>query len=377
MIIVRENIEDLYAGIEHMQTQDVAQCLKIITRKGSEKIIRYAFELARREGRAEGHLRHQGQHHEAHRGPLQADLRGARRRVPGDHGRAPDHRQRRPPDGQEPGPVRRRRHHEPQRRHHQRPRLGAGRRPGLRAVGQLRRRRGDLRGGPRLGPEVRRQGRHQPDRADPLLAHDAAPRRRGRRGRPRSRTRSSSPSRRGRRSPRTWPARPAATWSTRRRRRASPTRSSRTSAGSRRRSRRAPASERPSGEATPRPRWTYGAEVSAARRPARRSASTSSSRRGSRPTRPARRSRRSPATRSTLQMISSRGTMVYPEHGPHARQRGPAAGAVRRPRGTARASPTPRSPRSSLRVGERFAWTHVEKLHVFAGEDGFTKAQGQ
>jgi len=52
MIIVRENIEDLYAGIEHMQTQDVAQCLKIITRKGSEKIIRYAFELARREGRA-------------------------------------------------------------------------------------------------------------------------------------------------------------------------------------------------------------------------------------------------------------------------------------------------------------------------------------
>jgi hypothetical protein len=30
-----------------------------------------------------------------------------------------------------------------------------------------------------------------------------------------------------------------------------------------------------------------------------------------------------------------------------------------------------------LRVGERFAWTHVEKLHVFAGEEGFTKAQGQ
>jgi isocitrate dehydrogenase len=51
MIVVRENIEDLYAGIEHLQTPDVAQCLKIITRKGSEKIIRYAFELARREGR--------------------------------------------------------------------------------------------------------------------------------------------------------------------------------------------------------------------------------------------------------------------------------------------------------------------------------------
>ncbi len=51
MIIVRENIEDLYAGIEHMQTPDVGQCLKVISRKGSEKIIRYAFELARREGR--------------------------------------------------------------------------------------------------------------------------------------------------------------------------------------------------------------------------------------------------------------------------------------------------------------------------------------
>lgn len=51
LVIVRENVEDLYAGIEHMQTADVAQCLKIISRKGSEKIIRYAFEFARREGR--------------------------------------------------------------------------------------------------------------------------------------------------------------------------------------------------------------------------------------------------------------------------------------------------------------------------------------
>ncbi len=50
-IVVRENIEDLYAGIEHMQTPDVAQALKIVSRKGSEKVIRYAFELARREGR--------------------------------------------------------------------------------------------------------------------------------------------------------------------------------------------------------------------------------------------------------------------------------------------------------------------------------------
>ncbi|MFT5070436.1 MAG: isocitrate dehydrogenase [Chitinophagales bacterium] len=47
VVIVRENEEDLYAGIEHQQTQDVVQCLKLITRPGSEKIIRYAFEYAR------------------------------------------------------------------------------------------------------------------------------------------------------------------------------------------------------------------------------------------------------------------------------------------------------------------------------------------
>mgnify|MGYP003345926052 FL=1 len=51
MVIVRENIEDLYGGIEHMQTHDVAQALKIITRKGSEKVIRFAYEMALREGR--------------------------------------------------------------------------------------------------------------------------------------------------------------------------------------------------------------------------------------------------------------------------------------------------------------------------------------
>ena len=50
-IVVRENIEDLYAGIEHMQTPGVAQALKIVSRKGSEKICRLAFELARAEGR--------------------------------------------------------------------------------------------------------------------------------------------------------------------------------------------------------------------------------------------------------------------------------------------------------------------------------------
>jgi isocitrate dehydrogenase len=51
VVIVRENEEDLYAGIEHQQTADVTQCLKLISRTGSEKIVRYAFEYARRNGR--------------------------------------------------------------------------------------------------------------------------------------------------------------------------------------------------------------------------------------------------------------------------------------------------------------------------------------
>lgn len=47
VVVIRENEEDLYAGIEHRQTDEVYQCLKLITRPGCEKIIRYAFEYAR------------------------------------------------------------------------------------------------------------------------------------------------------------------------------------------------------------------------------------------------------------------------------------------------------------------------------------------
>src|SRR5437660_1257027 len=51
VVIVRENEEDLYAGIEHRQTDQVTQCLKLISRPGCEKIVRYAFEYARLHGR--------------------------------------------------------------------------------------------------------------------------------------------------------------------------------------------------------------------------------------------------------------------------------------------------------------------------------------
>ncbi|HXF72745.1 MAG TPA: NADP-dependent isocitrate dehydrogenase [Actinomycetota bacterium] len=51
LVVVRENVEDLYAGIEYMQTPGVAEALKLVSRKGCEKIVRFAFELARAEGR--------------------------------------------------------------------------------------------------------------------------------------------------------------------------------------------------------------------------------------------------------------------------------------------------------------------------------------
>ena len=51
LVIIRENEEDLYAGIEHRQTPEVYQILKLVTRPGCEKIIRYAFEYARAYGR--------------------------------------------------------------------------------------------------------------------------------------------------------------------------------------------------------------------------------------------------------------------------------------------------------------------------------------
>jgi len=51
LVIVRENTEDLYAGVEHMVGPDAAESIKIITRAASDRIARFAFEYARKEGR--------------------------------------------------------------------------------------------------------------------------------------------------------------------------------------------------------------------------------------------------------------------------------------------------------------------------------------
>lgn len=51
LVIVRENEEDLYGGIEYRQSQQVMASLKLISRPGTERIVRYAFEYARANGR--------------------------------------------------------------------------------------------------------------------------------------------------------------------------------------------------------------------------------------------------------------------------------------------------------------------------------------
>lgn len=51
LVIIRENEEDLYGGIEYRQSQDVMASLKLISRPGTERIVRYAFEYARANGR--------------------------------------------------------------------------------------------------------------------------------------------------------------------------------------------------------------------------------------------------------------------------------------------------------------------------------------
>jgi isocitrate dehydrogenase (NAD+) len=58
LIIVRENMEDLYAGLEHEVVPGVVQALKIITEKGSTRIAKFAFDYARKHGRKKIHAIH-------------------------------------------------------------------------------------------------------------------------------------------------------------------------------------------------------------------------------------------------------------------------------------------------------------------------------
>ena len=134
-------------------------------------------------------------------------------------------------------------------------------------------------------------------------------------------------------------------------------------------------SERPSGDARPHPHWSYGEAVSSSI--ARKTVGVDLFLETWEPAETA-----GPILEAlagdalTLQMISSRGTMVYPATG-----LAPDNVGLLRARFVARKAGAAATDADILalqaRVAERYAWTHVEKLHVFGGEPGFTKAQGQ
>ena len=131
LVIVRENTEDLYAGIEHMVGPDAAESIKIITRAASERIARYAFEYAVANGRHKVTAVHKANIMKLSDGLFLDELPDGRRRLRGpDRVRGPDRRQHvhaaRPEarDVRRPGPA------QPVRRHRQRPGGRIGRRPG-------------------------------------------------------------------------------------------------------------------------------------------------------------------------------------------------------------------------------------------------------
>ena len=177
LVIVRENTEDLYAGIEHMVGPDAAESIKIITRAASERIARYAFDYAVANGRRKVTAVHKANIMKLSDGLFLESCRTVAADYDGpDRVRGPHRRQHVHAARPEAGPVRRARAAEPVRRHRQRPVRpglvgGLGVAPGAN-IGDRGRR---LRAGPRLGAQVRRPGQGQPDRADPVGRADAPP----------------------------------------------------------------------------------------------------------------------------------------------------------------------------------------------------------
>ena len=122
LVIVRENTEDLYAGIEHMVGRDAAESIKIITRSRLRADRPLRLRVRRRQRPPQGHGRAQGEHHEALRRPVPRELPDDRRRLRGpDRVRGPHRRQHVHAAGPEAGAVRRAGAAEPLRRHRERP----------------------------------------------------------------------------------------------------------------------------------------------------------------------------------------------------------------------------------------------------------------
>ena len=129
LVIVRENTEDLYAGLEHMVVPGVVESLKIITERASTRIARFAFEYARRHGRKRVTAVHKANIMKLSDGLFLDCARRVAEGLPRDSVRRDDRRRRVHAAGDEPGALRHAAAGEPLRRH----RLGPLRRPGRRA----------------------------------------------------------------------------------------------------------------------------------------------------------------------------------------------------------------------------------------------------
>jgi len=180
-VVVRENTEDMYAGIggflKKGTPDEVATQTAIYTRKGCERCVRWAFEYARRENeRSDVRTR-----------PLDADVRRSRRGISGRSKRIPSRRRVLHLYGRLPGKLRRYRYDEYVRRHHHR--LGGypsrrSRRRGGREPLPGRRRNEHVRADRRHRAEVHRFEPNQPDRVDQLRRDVAGTRRLPNRRRP-------------------------------------------------------------------------------------------------------------------------------------------------------------------------------------------------
>ena len=185
IVIVRENEEDVYGGIEHRQTNQMAQCLKLISRPGSKSIIRYAFEYAHANKRKKVTCFTKDNIMKITDGLFHRIFDEIARRVPGHRERALDRRHRRRQDGRHARSVRRHRDAESLRRRALRRRRadhGLGGPGGLR---EYRRPLLDVRGDPRLraaprGPEPRQPVRLAARRDPDARAHRSGRRRRAR-----------------------------------------------------------------------------------------------------------------------------------------------------------------------------------------------------
>jgi hypothetical protein len=168
IVMVRENVEGLYSGVEHFikvgdDPRAVGVSQAIVTRYACERVIRYAFEYAVRHGRKKVAIVHKAKILKMASGTVSRGGSGRRGRI-----RRPDHVERhdrgqlRHAAGAQAGAVRRDRHHQSLRRHPERRDRRAGGRPGTHRRRQHRRLGGGFRGG------ARQRARHRGEGSAPI-----------------------------------------------------------------------------------------------------------------------------------------------------------------------------------------------------------------